>query len=512
MAMLDRINKLVNVKDKLELGGSEEAVAMQHSSGKLTARERLLKLFDENSFVEIDPFVQARGIDFNMSNKKIYGDGVVTGYGSINDRLVFAAAQDFTVLDGSMGEMHAKKIVKVIDLAMKSGVPFVNLIDSKGARLEEGLDALAGYGGIVQKSTKASGVIPQISVIMGPCVGATSLYPMISDFVFMVENTSFMSVNSNQIINANKGLDYSQEDLGGAKVHSTKSGVAHFSYKNDDVCIEKVRELIDYLPDNNLSEVPIYGPSDDSNRLIDELNIDYNENFDVRNIINSVVDFSSFLEIQKDFATNMVVGLARLDGATVGIVANQYSVDEGRISVDASNKASRFIRFCDAFNISIITFTNTVGFKIDDAEEFNGLSKNASKLMFAFSEATVPKVNIIIGKAYGSAYVAMNSKHIGADFVYAWPNADISIMNPDAAANILFNDVIAESEDPINTRVEMANDYSKTYSNPLVAASKGYVDDVIEPSASRVRLINALEVLVSKNESVPSKKHGNIPL
>lgn len=512
MAMIDKINELAYKKSKLELGGGKEAIERQHSLGKLTARERLARLFDPNSFVEIDAFVEARCTDFNMQEKKSHGDGVVVGYGSINERLVYAAAQDYTFIVGALGEMHAKKIAKVMDMAVKTGSPFINLIDSNGARIQEGLDALAGYGDIFTRSAKASGVIPQISVIMGPCAGGGAFSPVLSDFVFMVEKNSYMFVNGSQVVSAVTGNNLTEETLGGTEVHSKKSGIAHFVYENEDVCLNKVRELIDLLPDNNLSDVPVYESNDYINRLIDDLNSDFVDRNDVTNIIRSIVDETYFLEIQKDYAPNIVVGLARMNGATVGILANQYNISEGRLDSNASAKGARFVRFCDSFNIPVVTFTNVTGFKVDADEEQKGLVRDGAKLMYSFAEATVPKINIIIGKAYGSAYVAMNSKHIGADLVFAWPNADISIMSAEAASNILFRNYIAEAEDPVAAREEKIKEYRETYANPYIAASMGYVDDIFEPGATRVRLISALDMLASKRESGLPKKHGNIPL
>jgi len=516
MDRVDRINLLREKKAQLELGGGAEKIAKQHESGKMTARERIEALFDENSFVEIDAFVETKSIDFDMQKKKVPGDGVVTGYGSVNGRLVFVSSQDFTVIGGSLGEMHAQKITKVMDMAMKMGAPFISINDSGGARIEEGIDALKGFGDIFFRNTLASGVIPQISVIMGPCAGGAVYSPAITDFIFMVEKTSQMFITGPQVIKAVTGEDVTFEALGGADTHNSVSGVAHFKCSNEKECIEQIKRLIDFLPDNNLSDVPVYTTDDDMNRITDNLldiiPDDSNKPYDMMEIIKSVVDNGDFLEIQEHFAKNIIIGFGRMNGGTVGIVANQPKFSAGVLDVNSSDKAARFVRFCDSFNIPIITFTDVPGYLPGVGQEHSGVIRHGAKLLYAFSEATVPKINVIVRKAYGGAYIAMNSKHLGADMVFAWPSAEIAVMGPEGAANIIFRKEIKEADDPIATRNNRIEEYRDKFSNPYVAASRGYVDDVIDPASTRIRLISALEMLASKRENRPAKKHGNIPL
>jgi acetyl-CoA carboxylase carboxyltransferase component len=516
MATIDKINELHIKKEKVEQGGGSARIAKQHEAGKLTARERLEKLFDSNSFVEIDAFVETRSIEFNMQKKKVSGDGVVTGYGTVDGRLVFVSSQDFTVIGGSLGEMHAKKITKVMDMAMKMGAPFVSINDSGGARIEEGIDALSGFGDIFYRNTLASGVIPQISVIMGPCAGGAVYSPAITDFVFMVENTSQMFITGPQVIKAVTGEDVSFQTLGGADTHNAISGVAHFKSANEDECISEIKRLLSFLPDNNLSDVPVYMNQDDLNRVSQELNEiipdGANKPYDMKDVITRVVDNGEFLEIQKHYAQNIIIGFGRLNGGTVGIIANQPKYLAGSLDVNSSDKGARFVRFCDAFNIPIITFTDVPGYLPGVGQEHNGIIRHGAKLLYAFSEATVPKINIITRKAYGGAYIAMNSKHLGADMAFAWPTAEIAVMGPEGAANIIFKKDIAAADDPVTARNQKIQEYRDKFSNPYVAASRGYIDDVIEPSTTRIRLISALEMLASKRENRPSKKHGNIPL
>ena len=516
MATIDKINLLHSKKEKLEQGGGADKIAKQHESGKMTARERIDKLFDSNTFVEIDAFVETRAIDFDMQKKKVAGDGVVTGYGNINGRLVFVASQDFTVIGGSLGEAHARKITKVMDMAVKMGAPFISINDSGGARIEEGIDSLCGYGEIFYRNTLASGVIPQISVIMGPCAGGAVYSPAITDFIFMVEKSSYMFITGPQVIKAVTGEDVTFETLGGADVHNSKSGVAHFKSSNEDECIKDIKRLISFLPDNNLSDMPAYGVTDDLNRLSEELcdliPDNANKPYDILDVIEKIVDNGDFFEIQKHFAQNIVIGFGRLNGSTVGIVANQPKIMAGVLDVNSADKGARFIRFCDAFNIPIISFTDTAGYLPGIGQEYSGVIRHGAKLLYAFSEATVPKINVIVRKAYGGAYIAMNSKHLGADMVFAWPSAEIAVMGPDGAANIIFRKEIAGAEDPVSARNQKIEEYRDKFSNPYVAAARGYVDDVIDPATTRVRLINALEMLASKRENRPSKKHGNVPL
>lgn len=516
MSTMDKISGLAGRKEKVLQGGGAEKTAKQHEAGKMTSRERLELLFDSNTFVEIDAFVETRSIEFDMQKKKIPGDGVVTGYGSVEGRLVFVASQDFTVIGGSLGEMHAKKITKVMDMAMKMGAPFISINDSGGARIEEGIDALSGFGDIFFRNTIASGVIPQISVIMGPCAGGAVYSPAITDFIFMVENTSQMFITGPQVIKAVTGEEVTFEQLGGAAAHNAVSGVAHFKSSNERECIEQIKRLIGFLPDNNLTDAPVYASSDDMNRLTDELNdfipTEANKPYDMKDIIARVVDNGDFLEIQESFAQSIIVGFGRLNGATVGIIANQPKVLAGSLDVNSSDKGARFVRFCDAFNIPVITFTDVPGYLPGVGQEHNGIIRHGAKLLYAFSEATVPKINVIVRKAYGGAYIAMNSKHLGADQVFAWPTAEIAVMGPDGAANIIFKKEIGAAEDPVAARNQKIEEYREKFSNPYIAAARGYVDDVIEPASTRLRLINALDMLASKRENRPSKKHGNIPL
>ena len=456
MGTMDKIKDLHMRRQVLEEGGGAARIARQHEAGKLTARERLERLFDENSFVEVDAFVETRAIDFDMQKKKIPGDGVVTGYGTIDGRPVFVSSQDFTVIGGSLGEAHARKITKVMDIAMKVGAPFISINDSGGARIEEGIDALSGYGEIFRRNTLASGVIPQISVIMGPCAGGAVYSPAITDFVFMVDKTSYMFITGPQVIKSVTGEDVTFETLGGAGVHNSKSGVAHFRCAGEDECLREIRRLISFLPDNNLSDPEILIAGDDPNRTderLSELIPDVsNKPYDMEKIITSVLDNGDFLEVHRHFARNIIVGFGRLNGKTVGIIANQPQVLAGVLDVDSSDKAARFVRFCDAFNIPLVTFTDTSGYLPGTGQEYNGIIRHGAKLLYAFSEATVSKVNVIVRKAYGGAYIAMNSKHLGADIVFAWPSAEIAVMGPEGAANIIFKKEIAAAEDPIACR------------------------------------------------------------
>lgn len=516
MATFDKINDLRKRKDQIKQGGGEARNAKQHESGKQTARERIAMLMDEGSFVELDAFTETRGIDFGMQKKKVAGDGVVTGYGTVEGRLVFVSSQDFTIIGGSLGEMHAKKITKVMDMAMKMGAPFISINDSGGARIEEGIDALSGFGEIFLRNTHASGVIPQISVIMGPCAGGAVYSPAITDFVFMVDKTSHMFITGPQVIKAVTGEDVSFDTLGGAKAHSSVSGVAHFEYPDETACFDGIKKLLSYLPENNLGDPEFLIAEDSVNRLEADLNEiipdDPNKPYDMKGVITKVTDYGSFLEVHENFAKNIIVGFARIGGKSVGIVANQPKVAAGALDVDASDKAARFIRFCDAFNIPLITFTDVPGYLPGVKQEHNGIIRHGAKLLYSFSEATVPKINIIVRKAYGGAYIAMNSKHLGADLVLAWPTAEIAVMGPDGAANIIFKKEIGEAEDPVAFRKQKIEEYRDKFSNPYVAAARGYVDDVIEPATTRQRLASALDMLAGKRETRPSKKHGNIPL
>ena len=516
MANVDKINQLKQKREKVELGGGIEAIEKQHKAGKKTARERIDILLDKGSFVETDVFFETRSIDFGMQNKKVPGDGVVTGYGTIDGRPVYVAAQDFTVIGGTLGEAQAKKIVKVMDMSMKTGCPFISINDSGGARIHEGINALSGYGDIFLRNTLASGVIPQISLVMGPCAGGACYSPAITDFIFMVEEKGQMYITGNQVVKAVTGEDVSLEELGGASVHSSVSGVAHFKYPSEETCVKDLKRLLSFLPDNNISGAPSYSCNDDLNRfaedMIDLIPDEPNKPYDMLDIITRVVDNGDFFEIHKYFAQNIIVGFARINGKTIGIVANQPKVMAGSLDINSSDKAARFVRFCDAFNIPLVTFTDVPAFLPGVGQEHNGIIRHGAKLLYAFAEATVPKINVIVRKAYGGAYIAMNSKTLGADLVYAWPTAEIAVMGADGAANIIFRKEIAQAEDPIATRQEKIEEYKEKFSNPYSASARGFVDDVINPAATRPMIANALEMLASKRENRPSKKHGNIPL
>ncbi|MEG1441112.1 MAG: carboxyl transferase domain-containing protein [Oscillospiraceae bacterium] len=513
---MGKIDDLQQKRFVIEQGGGADKIKKQHESGKKTARERLAMLFDEGSFVEIDAFVTHRCNEFNMADTVAPGEGVVCGYGTVKDRLVYAYAQDFTVIGGSLGEMHAAKICKVMDMAVKMGAPIVGINDSGGARIQEGLDSLKGFGDIFYRNTLASGVIPQISIILGPCAGGAVYSPAICDFIFMVDKTSQMFITGPSVVKSVTGEDVTFEELGGAETHTTKSGVAGVMCKNEEECFTQVKDLLSYLPSNNLEIAADLGCDDDLNRLSETLtNVvpeDANKAYDIKDVISEVVDNGGFFEVFKNFAQNIVTGFARMNGQTVGIIANQPKFKAGSLDCDSSDKGARFVRFCDGFNIPLITFTDVPGYLPGVSEEHNGVIRHGAKLLYAFSEATVPKINVIVRKAYGGAYIAMNSKHLGADMVFAWPTAEIAVMGPAGAANIIFKRDIASSSDPINARKEKIAEYTEKFANPYVAASRGYVDDVIEPDSTRPRIISALEMLMSKRETRPSKKHGNIPL
>ncbi len=512
---MSKLDDLQARRAVIEQGGGKSKIEKQHDSGKKTARERLSMLFDEGSFVELDAFVTHRCTEFGMADTEAPGEGVVTGYGTVDGRLVYAYAQDFTVIGGSVGEMHAAKICKVMDMAVKMGAPIVGISDSGGARIQEGLDALKGFGDIFYRNTLASGVIPQISMILGPCAGGAVYSPAISDFVFMVDKTSQMFVNGPSVVKGITGEDVSFDELGGAETHASKSGVATMACSSEEECFEQVKALLSLLPSNNLEIAPVFECNDDLNRLSQNLSTIIPEDagsYDIRDIIKEVVDEGDFMELFGAFAQNLVTGFARMNGATVGILANQTSVLDGALDCNASDKGARFVRFCDSFNIPIITFTDVPGYLAGTEQEHSGIIRHGAKLLYAFSEATVPKINVIVKKAYGGAYIAMNSKHLGADMVFAWPTAEIAVMGPSGAANIIFRDEIAASADPITARQEKIDEYTNQFANPYIAASRGYVDDVIEPDSTRPRLISALEMLMSKRETRPSKKHGNIPL
>lgn len=511
----EKINELYDRRREIELGGGDDRIEKQHEKGKLTARERIELLVDPGSFVELNPFIQHRSTDFGLENQKGPGDGVVTGYGKVNGRAIYLFSQDFTVFGGALGEMHAKKIANVMDLAAKNGAPFVGLNDSGGARIQEGVVSLDGYGQIFYRNSIYSGVIPQISAIMGPCAGGAVYSPAITDFVFMVEKTSQMFITGPKVIETVTGEKISAEDLGGAIVHNSISGNAHFHGQSEEETLEQVRLLLSYLPQNYEEKPPRLEADDQDDYrpdLTDVIPFDAVRPYDVRSVIEQVVDPGSFLEIQKDFAKNIVIGLARIKGEVVGLVCNQPKVMAGGLDINSSDKAARFIRFCDSFNIPIITFEDVTGFFPGIKQEHGGIIRHGAKILYAYSEATVPKLTVILRKAYGGAYVALNSKSIGADLVFAWPNAEIAVMGPQGAANIIFAKEIQISENPDQTRQQKINEYRDKFANPYVAASQGMVDDVIDPRDTRIKLIQALEMLRTKKEARPGKKHGNIPL
>ncbi|MBO8160401.1 MAG: methylmalonyl-CoA carboxyltransferase [Thermosipho sp. (in: Bacteria)] len=513
--MDELVKKLKEIEAKIELGGGEKYIEKQHKAGKLTARERLQLLFDEGTFEEIDKFVKHRNTYFGLDKKELPADGVIIGIGKVNGRPVAAFSQDFTVMGGSLGEMHAKKIVKIMDLAMKLGIPLVGINDSGGARIQEGVDALYGYGEIFFRNTLASGVIPQITLIAGPCAGGAVYSPAITDFVIMVDKTAQMFITGPNVIKAVTGEEISKEDLGGAMIHNTKSGNAHFIASSDEEAIKLIKELLSYLPQNNMEEPPLDLKT--VNEEIDEsiLNIvspDSKRGYDVKEVIKKIVDNGEFLEVHEHFAKNIVTGFARINGHSVGIIANQPNVFAGVLDIDSADKAARFIRFLDAFNIPIVTFVDTPGYLPGTKQEHGGIIRHGAKLLFAYSEATTLKITIILRKAYGGAYIAMGSKHLGADFVAAWPTAEIAVMGPEGAANIIFKKEIEKAENPEEFRVQRIEEYKEMFANPYVAASRGYVDAVIDPRETKKWIIKALEYGVTKVEPRPKKKHGNIPL
>jgi len=513
--MEELIRKLRELEQKVEFGGGQDKIEKQHAQGKLTARERLALLLDEGSFMEIDKFVKHRATTFGLDKEELPCDGVVTGIGKINGRLVAVFSQDFTVMGGSLGEMHAKKIMKLMDLAMELGIPLIGINDSGGARIQEGVDSLFGYGGIFYRNTLASGVIPQITLIAGPCAGGAVYSPAITDFVVMIDKTAKMFITGPNVIKAVTGEDISQEDLGGAYVHNSKSGNAHFLASSEEEAMQLIKKLLSYIPQNNLEE-PDFVPGDYSLSMSEEINsivpVEPTKSYDVRKVIEMVVDEDSFFEVHKNYARNIVVGFARIAGMSVGIVANQPSVLAGSLDIDSSDKAARFIRFLDCFSIPIVTFVDTPGYLPGVQQEHGGIIRHGAKLLFAYSEATVPKITVILRKAYGGAYIAMGSKHLGADMVAAWPTAEIAVMGPDGAANIIFRREIESAPNPEEKRKELVQLYREMFANPYVAASRGYIDAVIEPVKTREWVARALEICRTKVQSLPKKKHDNIPL
>jgi len=512
----DKIKELESKKAKIIEGGGAKAIEKQHAKGKLTARERIERLFDEGTFVEMDAFIKHRCTNFGM--EKVYGaaEGVVTGYGKVDGRLVYSYSQDFTVIGGSLGEMHAQKICKVMDNAIKVGAPVVGINDSGGARIQEGIDALKGYGDIFYRNTIASGVIPQITAIMGPCAGGAVYSPALTDFIFMVDQTSQMFITGPQVIKTVTGEEVTAEALGGAMTHNSVSGVAQFMSSDDQACIDDIRRLLSFLPSNNMETAPDFACEQSLNAITPYLNTmmpdNPNKPYDMFDIIRNIVDDGDTYEYMKNFGRNMITCFARLNGQTIGIIANQPKVLAGCLDISASDKAGRFIRTCDAFNIPILTVEDTPGFLPGTQQEYGGIIRHGAKMLYAYSEATVPMVTLIVRKAYGGAYIAMASKHLGADMVLAWPSAEIAVMGPQGAANIVFRKEIKDSEDPKATRERVIQEYTDEFATPYKAAERGYVDDVIVPETTRPRLIEAFDMLASKREARPAKKHGNIPL
>ena len=520
-AAADPVSRLRARKAQAALGGGRARIDAQHEKGKYTARERIDLLCDPGTFIELDPFVRTQSTSFGMDKSRFDGDGVVTGYGYVGGRLVYIYSQDFTVLGGSLGEQTAKKICKVMDFAMKNGAPIIGFNDSGGARIQEGVASLAGYGDIFFRNVAASGVVPQISVIVGPSAGGAVYSPALTDFVVMVEDSSHMFVTGPDVVKTVTGEDASQEELGGTSVHTVKSGVASFSGLDEDDAIRKIKSLLTYLPSNNLSELPVIKPTDDRFRMDPELDSivpdNPNKPYDIRDIVSRVMDKNSWEEIQSKWATNAVIGLARLDGYPVGIVANQPAVLAGALDIEASIKAAKWIRFCDAFNLPVISFVDTPGFLPGLGQEHGGIIRNGAKLLYAYCEATVPKLAVITRKSYGGAYIVMSSKHVGTDINFAWPSAEIAVMGAEGAVNILYKRDMAKllEEDPSKAKELKAKfqaEYQEKFANPYVAAERGWVDDVIEPSETRPRLIQALWPLINKREQRPQKKHGIIPL
>lgn len=514
--MQDRLNELDQRNEQAMQGGGASKIAKHKQGNRLTARERLDILLDPGSFVEMDRFVTHRCTHFDMEKNKVPGDGVITGYGRVNGKLVYVSSQDFTVIGGSMSRTQANKICKVMDLAIKNGAPFISLNDSGGARIQEGIESLAGYADIFTRNTLSSGVIPQITAIMGPCAGGAVYSPSITDFVFMVKNSSYMFVTGPDVIKAVTHEDVTKEELGGAATHSQKSGVAHFATEDDKHCLLMIRELLNFLPSNNLDDAPILPTTDKPDRLVPAIANIIPENpkkpYDMLQVISEVVDEGYFLEVHKHFAQNIIVGFSRMNGRPVGIIANQPNVLAGCLNIEASRKAARFIRFCDAFNIPLVTFVDVPGFLPGKDQELNGIITHGAKLLYAYAEATVPKVTVITRKAYGGAYIVMSSKLLRSDVNLAYPSAEIAVMGADGAVNIICREDIAKAKDPAAERAQRTAEYERKFNNPYVSAELGYTDEVIDPVLTRKRIIDSLEMLKHKRDTNPAKKHGNIPL
>jgi acetyl-CoA/propionyl-CoA carboxylase carboxyl transferase subunit len=513
--MDESIDDLRERKAEARKGGGEERIEKQHEKGKMTARERIEYFLDDGTFEEFDVLRKHRSTNFDMDEKRIPGDGVVTGYGEVNGRTVFVFAHDFTVFGGSLGEVFAEKVCKVMDRALETGAPIVGLNDSAGARIQEGIDSLAGYADIFHRNQKASGVVPQISAIMGPCAGGAVYSPAITDFIFMVQDTSHMFITGPDVIETVTGEEVTFEELGGAQTHASESGVAHFSEPAEEEALDDIRRLLSYVPQNNVEDPPRVEPWDDPDRDADVEGVVPDapqKPYDMIDVIDGVVDSDSFFEVAESYARNLVTGFARLDGRSVGVVANQPRVNAGTLDVDASLKGSRFVRFCDAFNVPILTFVDVPGFMPGTDQEHRGIIKHGAKLLYAYSEATVPLLTVITRKAYGGAYDVMASKHLEADVNYAWPSAEIAVMGPRGAVNVLYDDELEAADDVEARREQLIDEYRETFANPYTAAERGFVDDVLEPVDTRRRLIHDLEMLASKRKEGPDRKHGNIPL
>jgi len=516
MAIDEKSSELQRLKELAQLGGGQKRIEAQHARGKLTARERLNILLDEGTFEEMDSLVTHRSVEFGLDKQKYYGDAVVTGHGKIDGRLVYVYSQDFTVLGGSLSEAVGEKICKVMDMAVKNGAPIIGLNDSGGARIQEGVVSLRGYGDIFLRNVLASGVVPQISVIVGPCAGGAVYSPAITDFTFMIAGTSQMYITGPEVVRAVTQDEVTHEELGGAGVHSSKSGVAHFAIEGEEDCLAEVRRLLSFIPSNNMEDPPFAEPVDDPERRCDDLASivpdDSSKPYDIREVIYSIADDGDFLEVHPFWAANITVGFARMGGRPVGIVANNPMVLAGVLDIDSSRKGARFVRFCDAFNIPVVTLTDVPGYLPGTAQEHGGIISHGAKLIYAYSEATIPKVTVIVRKAYGGAYLVMGSKHMRADINFAWPSAEIAVMGPDGAVNIIFRREIEAAADPEAKRKELLEQYREQFANPYITASRGFIDDVIEPRDTRLKIIGALEMLQNKTDSNPPKKHGNIPL
>jgi acetyl-CoA carboxylase carboxyltransferase component len=511
-----RLNKLFDLRQLAKMGGGENRIKKQHEAGKLTARERIEILLDEGSFEEFDMFKEHRCYDFGMDTKKFLGDGVITGYGTIDGRLIYLFAQDFTIFGGSLSQTFAEKICKIMEMAAKNGAPIIGLNDSGGARIQEGIESLAGYADIFLLNVMYSGVVPQLSGIFGPCAGGAVYSPALTDFTVMVKDTSYMFLTGTKVVKAVTKEDVSNDDLGGASVHNKKSGVAHFMAENDEEALLLLRKLLGYIPQNNMETPPISPCDDPVDRIDEDLNFivpdDPNRPYDMKEVILRVLDNNEFLEIHRYWAQNIVVGFGRLNGKSIGIVANQPNYLAGGLDINASIKGARFIRFCDAFNIPVISFVDVPGFWPGTAQEHSGIIRNGAKLLYAYAEATVPKITVITRKAYGGAYCVMSSKHIRGDLNYAWPTAEIAVMGPGGAVEIILSREISAAKDSKSKAKQLEEQYKDKFANPYIAARRGYVDDIIEPKRTRFRIIKALEMLKNKRDSLPMKKHGNIPL